>query len=238
MCLKKKMLLSQIVLLLPGRLVGWLVGRSVGRSVGWSVGSLVGRVVGASVCWLFAWLVGRFLGRRYGWCRWLASFLGWRLAGWSVPSLVLSLGRSLRSWVIVLRPSFGSARFCFAGSLALVGRRVVVLSCRLARSSDGMPAPVACWRLPRPLAMVLACSLGRLVACCLSVSWRADVVTTCCGFARWLIGSLVRALIALGSLALSLARSPWLVARLFGRPAGPTEGRGEGGWGGGVLVKE
>ena len=171
------------------------------------------------------------MGRRYGWCRWLASFLRWRLAGWSVgwwsvPSLVRSLGRSVWSWVIVLRPSCGSSRCCFAGSLALVGRRVVVVSCRLARSSDGMPAPVAGWCLPRPFAMVLVCSLGRLVACCLSVSWRADVVTTCCGFARWLSGSLVRALIAPGSLALSLARSHWLVARLFGRPAGPTEGRG------------
>ena len=207
----------------------------VGRSVGWLVGWSVVWLVGSSVCWLFAWVVGRFLGRRCGWCRRLASFLDWRLwragrlVGWSVPSLVLSLGRSLRSWVTVLRPPFGSARFCFAGSLALVGRRVVVLSCRLARSSDGVPAPVACWRLPRPFAMVLACSLGRLVACCLSVSWRADVVTACCGFAPWLSGSMVRALIALGSLALSLARSPWLVARLFGRPAGPTEGRGGGG---------
>ena len=176
------------------------------------------------------------MGRRCGWCRGgLLRLLvgGWRvgrLVGSSVPSLVRSLGRSAWSWVIVIRPSFGSSRCCFAASLALVGRRVVVVSCRLARSSDDMRAPVAGWRLPRPCAMVFVCSFGRLVVCCLSVSCRADVVTTCCGFARWPIGSLLRALIAQGLLALSLARSHWLVAWLFGRPAGPTEGRGgEGG---------
>ena len=156
-----------------GRLVGWMVGWLVGRSVGRSVGLLVGWLVR----WSVVWLVRRCVGCLLGWCvdSWVVGVAGvggllrflvgaWRasrLVGWSLPSLVRSLGRSLWSWVIVLRPSLGSARVCFAGSLALVGRRVVVLSCRLARSSDGMPAPLLVGVCP---ARSQGCSCARLVA--------------------------------------------------------------------------
>ena len=105
MCLKKKMLLSHIFLLLPGRSVGWLVGRSVGRSVGRLVGSLVGRVVGWFVGVLVVCLGCESMFKSSVWLLSVACFVSWLavdgLVGWLV-------GRCLR-WFVrsVVRSGLG-----------------------------------------------------------------------------------------------------------------------------------